>query len=267
MSAAEHFVTIAENQIKTINGMALFKKMRNRFATQKAIDTVLEHWPAHQNKNQLLSTFTATNLYWFGRHLQRIESILIDILVLFDVIIDTDKKAAKRYYANLDIDLKYDGASEFMQQAILGDHPANLATLMLNAYENAIICRTQLDSDAFGEAIRLHMLLDTFVKTNQPVDFRLIEQALSLINEIWGMMARGLVRRKSDHFIRLGRLVEKVDLHLRLGKDGYESVIYLHNILHTAQRIAPKAKLAISETDEEANLEAINTLIDRLIEG
>lgn len=215
--------------------------------------------------DQLLSPYVAVDLYWYGRHLQRVESTLIDVLALFDVVIHTDKNAGKHYFRHLEIDLEYDNARQFMNNAIFGDHPSNLLSLMRNARENAITSRAHLDADAFGETIRLYRLFDAASKSAADVDYRLVGEALSLINEIWGIMARGLVREKSDHFVRLGKLVEKVDLHLRHGKDGSASRMYLHNILITAQRIAPEAQLAISETDEEANLDAINALIECLV--
>lgn len=215
--------------------------------------------------DQLLTTNVAVNLYWFGRHLQRIETTLFDVLAIFDTVIDTDSDAGKRYFERLEIDLAYENASEFLDNAIFGEHPSNLADLMRNARENAIICRTQIDADAFGETMKLHELFEHASKSAVHADCRFIDEALSLINEIWGSMSRGLVRRKSDHFIRLGNLTEKVDLHVRHGKENDELPEYLNNILLTAQKLAPDASLAIYETDEETNLDAINDLINHLV--
>ncbi len=214
---------------------------------------------------QLLSTTIATNLYWFGRHLQRVETTLIEVLDIFDCVIDTDPEAGKRYFTDLEIDLAYENAPQFLDNAIFGDHPANLALMMQNARENAIICRAFIDTDAFGETIRLHNLFDHAAKSALFIDYRFIDEALSLINEIGGIMSRGLHRRTSDHFIRLGKLVEKVDLHVRHGHNGGELHEYLNNILTTAQKIAPQAELHIHEKDEETNLDAINDLINHLV--
>ena len=214
---------------------------------------------------QLLTTNIAVNLYWFGRHMERVEVTLVDILELFDVVIDTDKEAGRRYFDRLGVALEYEDASQFLDNAIFGDHPGNLADIMRNARENAIICRSQIAADAFGETIKLYQIFDHASKSAVYVDYRFVDEALSLLNEIRGILSRGLVRRKSDHFIRLGRLVEKVDLYLRHGQDGEESAKYLNNILTTAQEINPEIGLAISVEDEEANLDAINTLIDRLV--
>ena len=214
---------------------------------------------------QLLSTNVATNLYWFGRHLQRVEATLNDVMYLFDIVIDGDPDAGRRYFERLEIDLEYADALQFLDNAIFGAHPSNLADIMGYARENAIICRSLINTNAFGETINLYRLFDHAAKSAEIVDYRFVEEALSLIHEIWGIIEHGLVRSKSDHFIRLGKLTEKVDLHLRHGMDGEDSTEYLHNILVTARKIAPDAELAISETDEEANLDAINELISHLV--
>lgn len=259
-----------ENSDKTLNLFTWFKRLRdhlNGYADYRQYPSLslIKLWSHESHKHQLLTSFVATNLYWFGRHLQRVESTLIDVLEMFDSVVDTDKAAGKRYFKHLEIDLEYANAPEFLNKAIFGAHPSNLAVIMANARENAIICRSYIDANAFGETIRLHKLFDSYARTAKAIDYRFIEEALSLINEIWGIMARGLVRKKSDHFIRLGKLVEKVDLHLRHGKDGKESSVYLHNILITARRIAPDADMPISERNDEANLDAINLLIDKLV--
>jgi len=271
MSAAKETLPYQPQECpRTFNAFTLFKRLRNYlngYADYRRYPnkTFVETWPQNSDKHQLLSSYVAVNLYWFGRHLQRVETTLIDILALFDAVVDTDIEAGARYFRQLEIDLAYTNASEFLNRAIFGDHPSNLAVLMGNARENAIVGRSYIDIEAFGETMRLYKLFESHAKNGIPVDYRIVGEALSLINEIWGIMARGLRRRKSDHFIRLGKLVEKVDLHLRHGKDGDESVAYLHNILITAQRIAPEADMPIDEKDDEANLDAINILIDRLV--
>lgn len=213
---------------------------------------------------QLLTSNVATNLYWFGRHLERVEAMLVESMNVFDKIIDHDPHAGKRFFEPLEIEVDYEHATSFLNNAIFGDHTANLVDIMGNARENAIICRTHIDTDAFGETIRLHQHFDRAAKTAEIIDYRFVCEALSLINEIWGTSLRGLSQRKSDYFIRLGKLIERVDLHLRYGKEE-ESIKYLHDILMIARQIAPDAQLEISETDEEANLDAINDLIHCLI--
>ena len=44
---------------------------------------------------QLLTANVANNLYWFGRYLERIEATLIEVVIAFDAVIDTDKNRGK----------------------------------------------------------------------------------------------------------------------------------------------------------------------------
>jgi len=63
---------------------------------------------------QLLTANVATNLYWFGRYLERIESTLIEVVYHFDRIIDIDKNSGKNFYKKLGVDLEYTDAKNFL---------------------------------------------------------------------------------------------------------------------------------------------------------
>ncbi len=214
---------------------------------------------------QLLSANVAINLYWFGRHLERVETTLNDVIALFDPIIDTDKEAGKRYFANLGVTLSYSGASEFLNESIFGDHSANLGIVMGYARENAVICRSQIDTDAFGEVIKLNELFESAMKSTHPIDYRFFDTALSLINEIWGALSCGMERRLSDHFIQLGKLVEKSDLNLRHGEAKKTTLSYMKEIAYTARLLASDVEIAIDESDLQGNMPTINGVIDRIV--
>lgn len=49
---------------------------------------------------QLITANVATNLYWFGRYLERIEATLLEIVTASDKIIDTDKEAGVKLLRN-----------------------------------------------------------------------------------------------------------------------------------------------------------------------
>ena len=108
---------------------------------------------------QLLTANVATNLYWFGRYLERIEATLIEVVDAFDKIIDTDKDCGKEIYKKLGIDLEYTCSKDFLNKAVFGNHHANSHTLIAHAKENAIICRSVMDTEAFGSVVELGNLL------------------------------------------------------------------------------------------------------------
>ena len=215
----------------------------------------------------LLTANVATNLYWFGRYLERIEATLLEVVYTFDEIIDIDKDAGKKFYKNLGAEIEYDNAKEFLDVAIFGEHGSNLIHLMEFARENAIISRTNMYTEAFGSVIELADLLKQGNNPAFTIDCRFIDHVLSLISEIWGELTRRQKRNTSDYFIRLGKLVEKVDFHLRLGREKEFSLIVMDEIDTIVKILAPNAEFAPHDTNEshEVILNSINAKINKII--
>jgi uncharacterized alpha-E superfamily protein len=217
--------------------------------------------------NQLLTTNVAGNLYWFGRHIERIEATLIEIITVYDKIIDVDKKAGVKLYKQLGVEIEYNSSSEFLDVAIFQEHNANLYNIIVQARENAIIARTNIATEAFGSVIQLFELFEQAHKSAYIVDFRFINEALSLISEIWGELTQKLQRKNSDYFIRLGKLVEKVDFHLRLGRNKEFALIMMDEIDTIVSILAPNAAFKPHDENEahEIILQSINGKINKII--
>lgn len=218
---------------------------------------------------QLVTVNVATNLYWLGRNLKRANETLHMISKAYDEIIDVDRDAGAKLYKIFEIELKYDGAVDFLQQAVLGEHSANILEITANARESAIISRHRLDSDAFGEIIELHALFDSLTKTDTEIDYKLIDHAHSLISEIWGTFSKREHTNKSDLFIRMGKLVEEADLRLRLNKDAAitETVIEeIDAIVQVLSEDEEPVKQTQSKGSEEMDLiSVVNTKINQVI--
>lgn len=217
--------------------------------------------------DQILTANVATNLYWFGRYLERIESTLIEIVSQFDKIIDIDKEAGKVFYKKLGVELEYDSAQDFINEAVFGEHSANLYELMSYARENAIISRSNMDTEAFGSVIELSDLLKHAGHSGFTIDCRFIDYVLSLISEIWGELTRRQKRNTSDYFIRLGKLVEKADFHLRLEKNKEFSLVVMDEIDKIVTILAPNATFKPHNEEEthEEILSSINAKINKII--
>ena len=213
---------------------------------------------------QLLTANVATNLYWFGRYLERIETTLLEVVTAFDKIIDTDKNCGKEMYKKLGVDLEYSSAKNFLNEAVFGNHHANLHTLINFAKENAIISRTNMDTEAFGSVVELTNLLK---QSGLEIDCRFVDNVLSLISEIWGELTRKQHRQASDYFIRLGKLVEKVDFHLRLGKNKEFSLVVMEEIDKIVTILAPNSKFNPHDKNDshEVIMNSINAKINKII--
>lgn len=216
---------------------------------------------------QLLTANVATNLYWFGRYLERIEATLLEVIYHFDKIIDIDKDSGKEFFKKVGIDLEYENARDFLNEAIFGEHNANIHELMACARENAIISRSNMDTEAFGSVIELSDLLKHSSHSSFYIDCRFIDYVLSLISEIWGELTRRQKRNNSDYFIRLGKLVEKADFHLRLGKNKEFSLVVMEEIDKIVKILAPEAKFKPHDENDTHDeiLNSINAKINKII--
>ena len=219
--------------------------------------------------DQLVTANVATNLYWLGRNLERANQTLYKISKTYDLIVDVDRDAGVKLYKTFDIELKYDNAVDFLHQAILGEHSANILETTANARESAIISRHRIDSEAFGEIIELHALFDSLVKSDLEIDYKLIDQAQSLISEIWGALSKREHTNKSDLFFRMGKLVEEADFRLRFNKDAAitDTVIQeIDAIVKVLSEDDAPAKQTQSQSSDETDLiTLVNTKIHQVI--
>jgi uncharacterized alpha-E superfamily protein len=218
---------------------------------------------------QILTANVATNLYWLGRYLERTEATLIAMLKAYDKIIDVDKEAGIKLYKTFNVDLEYTDALDFLHVAILGDHSANLLSMMTQARENAIICRHRLDTEAFGEIIELHGLFKSVSTNTFDLDYKVIDRAQSLISEIWGTLSKREHRKHSDYFFRLGKLVEEADLRVRFKKDEEITMHVIDDIDAIIDLLnhddEPIQKQSQSQSSSDDLLTQINTKINKII--
>ncbi len=216
--------------------------------------------------NQLLTATTASNLYWFGRYIERMEAILIELSDLFDRIVDVDANAGSLFYARLGVTLEYKDARDFINVALFGDHHANMMRLAYNARENAIISRNYIDAEAFGTIIELYRLLEHESKNMYTVDFDFVDAIMTRISALWGSLNHRLKRRNSDYFIRIGKLVEKVDFNLRQGCDNEFVGVILEEIdTMAALLVEDYVRAKTSGVERDTLIAEVNAKIDRII--
>lgn len=213
--------------------------------------------------NQLLTANVATNLYWLGRHLERITLTLLKINNAYDKIIDVDKDAGVTLYKKFKIDLEYSDSLDFLDKAISGDHPANLPNLMISARENAIIGRANIDSSAFGDIIELHALFQKISKSTNNINYKDIDTALSLISQVWGAHEKKGHRKCSDYFLKLGKLIEEVEFRLRFDDAQAMTDEILADIYDIFKILDPDFKA--SENGDINTLEKLYAEVDKLI--
>lgn len=167
----------------------------------------------------------------------------------------------------MEIDIKYKNANEFLYEATFGEHEANIYTLISYVRENAIISRAYIDTNAFGSIIEVSELLKQANNDQINIDCAFIEKLSSRISEVWGELTRKQERNTSDYFIRLGKLVEKVDFHLRLKRNKTFSLVIMDEIDSIVLRLNPDAQFVPHGERESYDtiLNSINGKINKII--
>lgn len=186
---------------------------------------------------QYITANMAQNLYWLGRNIKRLEIEIVAIDETFNQIIDTNKEAGRELFAKLGVELKYQNVSDYLEESIFGDHECNLYVVVKNARENAIMARNYLPQDAFTAIIELYQLFKENENSLNQIDYNFIDIVLNIILRIWGAMHQFLQYQSSYDFIRLGRLVEKVDLSMRLDKQTEFTLLLIDDINEIALRL------------------------------
>ncbi|MCW8822307.1 MAG: alpha-E domain-containing protein, partial [Sulfurovum sp.] len=168
--------------------------------------------------------------------------------------------------AKLGVELKYQNVSDYLEESIFGDHECNLYDIVKNARENAIMARNYLPQDAFTAIIELYQLFKENENSLNQIDYNFIDIVLNIILRIWGAMHQFLQYQSSYDFIRLGRLVEKLDLSIRLNEQTEFSLLLIDDIDKIALRLnSAYQKEKLSGLTYSKMLDRVNDKINMIV--
>jgi demethoxyubiquinone hydroxylase (CLK1/Coq7/Cat5 family) len=207
---------------------------------------------------------TAQRLYWKGRYLQRAQTMLKELLIGYDNVLDRDVNYGRHHYAKLDIDIDYTDVHDFLRQGIYGNHGSSIAAMIVMARENAIETRNLLDERGFARLNLIHSRI--LSQCGSLVTPSMLDDFIDDIAFILGIFSSELGRTKAYNFVRLGQYVERFDLILRLYA-GFDLVNDELDAMNTiAKRLNPNyqsSKIFTSDMDKALNI--INSVIDKVI--
>jgi uncharacterized alpha-E superfamily protein len=207
----------------------------------------------------------ARYLYWKGRYLQRAQTMLKELVVGYDNVIDRNFDYGRHHYEKLDVVIDYVDAHDFLRQGVYGNHSSSIASMILMARENAIETRNLLDERGFARLNLIHSRI--LSECGKVVTPSMLEDFIDDIAFILGIFSSELGRTKAYNFIRLGQYVERFDLILRL----YEGFDLVNSELDAMNTIAKKLNhnyqaSKIFTSDLAKGLAIVNGVIDKVIE-
>lgn len=217
-------------------------------------------------KSLTITVNAAQRLYWKGRYLQRTQTMLKELLVGYDNVIDRDFDNGRHHYEKLGVTIDYVNAHDFLRQAVYGNHPSSIASMIVMARENAIETRNLLDERGFARLNVIHnRILSQCGKVVTP---QMLEEFIDDIAFILGIFSSELGRPAAYNFIRLGQQIERFDLILRLYEDFDLLSAEIESVNVIARRLNRHYRpLAITTSDLDKALSAINDVINRVIQA
>lgn len=212
-----------------------------------------------------ISVNMAQQLYWFGRYVQRAETMLKELVRSYDNVIDRDFEDGKRLYARLGIEIEYANALDFLKKGVYGSHSGSIETIITWARENAIGARHVLDERGFATLNRIYN--HVVAGRDRAVSPSYLEEIIDDFALILGIFSSELGRPKAYHFIRLGQQIERFDLILRL----YDGIDLVNAELEAMNAIARRLNryyqpLRVTTSDTAKVLDSVNRVVERVIQ-
>lgn len=161
-----------------------------------------------------ISVNTAQRLYWFGRYVQRAQTMLKELVNSYDYVIDRDFDDGRTLYTKLGVEIEYKNALDFLKQGVYGTYGGSIEQIIGWARENAIETRHLLDDRGFSTLNKIHNQLVT--GRNSAVSPSYLEEIIDDCSLILGIFSTELDRTRAYQLIRFGQQIERFDLILRL---------------------------------------------------
>lgn len=212
-----------------------------------------------------ISVNTAQRLYWFGRYVQRAETMLRELVNSYDYVIDRDFEDGKKLYSKLGIEIEYKNALDFLKQGVYGTYGGSIEQIISWARENAIETRHLLDERGFATLNKIYNQLAA--GRDSAVSASNLEEIIDNCSLILGIFSSELDRTRAYQLIRFGQQIERFDLILRL-YDEIEMVTADIDIINTIARQLNRHYRPINVTTSDIGkfLMFLNGVVDRVIQ-
>ena len=172
----------------------------------------------------------ANRLYWLGRYAERVYISLHLLRHYYDRMIDGDPKDYEEYYQKLDISDLY-GNNEAFRLGQMYD-PQNVGSLISGlelANDNAIVLREEIKSESLSY-IQMSLCHIQQCAARQEKNITVLQPITDYLLAFFGSIDERVFDERLRNLIKMGRLVENIDMHIRFDypyyriEEAYESL-------------------------------------------
>jgi uncharacterized alpha-E superfamily protein len=212
-----------------------------------------------------ISVNTAQRLYWFGRYVQRVQTMLVEMLESYDHVIDRDFEYGYKFFDKLGIEAEYKNGLDFLNVGVYGEHAGSIESIIKMARENAIETRHLLDERGFATLNKIYNYL--LEGRNRAISPTYLQEIVDNCSLILGIFSSELDRTRAYQLIRFGQQIERFDLILRLYGE-IEMVTADIEVINTLARQLNRnyRPINVTTSDIPKFLLFLNSVVDRVIQ-
>lgn len=167
-----------------------------------------------------ISAIKANRLYWLGRYAERVYISLHLLRRCYDKMIDGEPKEYEEYYQKLDTCNFYSDKESFRIGYMYDDKkPCSLISGLTAANDNAIVLREEIMSETLSY---IELSLSYIRKSAEKKDYITELQPITdYLLAFWGSIDERVFDERVRNFLRIGKLVENMDMHIRFDYPFY----------------------------------------------
>lgn len=168
-----------------------------------------------------ISANKANRLYWLGRYTERVYTSLHLLRRYYDKMIDGEPQEYEEYYQKLDMDNPYPDMDSFrMGYMYDATNPCSLLSGLIAANDNAIVLREEIMSETLSyiQLSLCHIQQSAEKKDSNITDLQPITDYLLAF---WGSIDERVFDERIRHLLKIGKLVEYIDMHIRFDYPFY----------------------------------------------
>lgn len=162
-----------------------------------------------------ISANKANRLYWLGRYTERVYISLHLLRRYYDKMIDGQAKEYEEYYQKLDTNNPYPDMESFRLGYMYDAHnPCSILAGLEAANDNAIVLREEIMSETLSY---VQMSLCHIKKAAAAGDANItdLQCITDYLLAFWGSIDERVFDERIRNFLRIGKLVENLDMHIR----------------------------------------------------
>lgn len=218
----------------------------------------------------IISLDQVDHLYWLGRYTERVYTILKIYAKSFDLMIEEDEGIYHKFCGYLDIPDIYQSKEDFIRRYAFDESiPDSIISNLNRAYDNAIVLRETIGSDALSYVQLSIYAMNNAAKSNSPLIE--LQQVTDDLLSFWGIVDDQIDSDQIRNILKAGKRIERIDLYARLEleKNRLEREVrrMIPRVLRSGMKYNEQSLSAVSSLilEESLDYEGLITNVESII--